>query len=132
MALPSSPKRNRSVAENLEKVKAYLINHISRELEVNPPPINQRREAITRLLEDVYSKSQISLPDTLRTQVFRDVMDDMLGYGPIQPLLEDPEITEVIGGRQKLWIDDLEFNEERGRFVPRNATMRDVATMWRS
>jgi pilus assembly protein CpaF len=92
--------------ENIEKVKSYLVNNLSRELEVNPPPAHKRRESITSLLEEVYANAQMNLPETLRIQVFRDVLDDMLGYGPIQPLLDDGEITEVmVNGANKVYIE---------------------------
>jgi len=120
MALPSNPNRNRSVAENLDKVKAYLTNNLSRELEVNPPPIHQRRETTATLLDDIYAKTQINLPDTLRIQVFRDVMDDLLGYGPIQPLLDDAEITEVmVNGSSKVYI------ERAGKLIKTNVKFQD-------
>ena len=120
MALPSNPHRTRSMTENIDKVKAYLINNLSRELEVNPPPVHQRREAITALLEDVYANRQLKLPETLRIQVFRDVLDDLLGYGPIQPLLDDDEITEVmVNGSNKVYI------ERKGKLIKTNVTFQD-------
>jgi pilus assembly protein CpaF len=120
MVLPSDPQRSRSMTENIDKVKAYLVNNLSRELEVNPPPVHQRRETITALLEEVYANTQLKLPETLRIQVFRDVLDDLLGYGPIQPLLEDDEITEVmVNGSNKVYI------ERKGKLIKTNVTFQD-------
>ncbi|MDD5371178.1 MAG: CpaF family protein, partial [Anaerolineaceae bacterium] len=46
------------------------------------------------------------LPVTLRDQLFHDILDDMLGYGPIQPFLEDATITEImINGSSKIYIE---------------------------
>ena len=73
MALPTNPQISRSLLQNVDKVKDYLINNLSRELEVNPPPVHQRREAITALLEEVYANTPLKLPETIRLQVFRDV-----------------------------------------------------------
>jgi pilus assembly protein CpaF len=120
MGLPSSSDRSRALAENIEKVKAYLINNVSHAIEEEPPPIDQRREMVDRVLNEVYNNARINLPDTLRKQVFRDVMDDLLGYGPIQPLLDDPEISEVmVNGPSKVYI------ERNGKLVKTQVTFQD-------
>ncbi|MFN2237071.1 MAG: CpaF family protein [Anaerolineales bacterium] len=96
MTLTSQHPSSRPAKPDLEKVKVYLVNSLTRELEENPPPLHRRREFITQKLNQVYGQTQLKLADTLRQQVFRDVLDDLLGYGPIQPLLDDPNITEVM------------------------------------
>jgi pilus assembly protein CpaF len=46
------------------------------------------------------------LPEPLRNQIFKDVLDDLFGYGPIQPLLEDSEISEImVNGAKKVYIE---------------------------
>jgi pilus assembly protein CpaF len=120
MGLPLNSDRSRIIAENIEKVRAYLINNVSHALETNPPPINQRREVVDGLLLEVYNNAQINLPETMRNQVFRDVVDELLGYGPIQPLLEDPEISEVmVNGAKRVYI------ERKGKLVKTNVTFQD-------
>ena len=105
MTLPSKMRETRVKTHDIEKVKAYLFNSLTRELEANPPPLNRRREVIANLLQDVYAKTQLNLAETLRMQIFRDIQDDLLGYGPIQPLLEDPDITEVmVNGPKQVYI----------------------------
>jgi pilus assembly protein CpaF len=105
---------------DLEKVKVYLINSLTRELETNPPPINQRREFITQKLDQVYGQTQLRLADTLRQQIFRDVLDDLLGYGPIQPLLDDPDITEVmVNGYNQV------YTERKGKLTLTNIKFED-------
>ncbi|MFN2232872.1 MAG: hypothetical protein ACK2U1_01500, partial [Anaerolineales bacterium] len=86
MTLTTQHTSSRSPKPDLEKVKVYLVNSLTRELEENPPPLHRRREFITQKLNQVYGQTQLKLADTLRQQVFRDVLDDLLGYGPIQPL----------------------------------------------
>ena len=96
MTMQSQQRSARLQKPDLEKIRVYLVNSLTHELESNPPPINQRRQFITQKLEQVYEQTQLRLADTLRQQIFRDVLDDLLGYGPIQPLLDDPNITEVM------------------------------------
>jgi pilus assembly protein CpaF len=38
--------------------------------------------------------------------IFKEVLNDLLGYGPIQPLLDDPEVTEVmVNGPKSVYIE---------------------------
>jgi pilus assembly protein CpaF len=46
------------------------------------------------------------LPEGVRSQVFRQALDELAGYGPIQPLLDDPEIGEVmVDGPRQVYIE---------------------------
>jgi len=75
MTVPSQQRPPRRQTPDLEKVRLYLVNSLTRELETNPPPVNRRREFITQKLEQVYEQTQLRLADTLRQQIFRDVLD---------------------------------------------------------
>lgn len=115
MSLSSRMRESTIKTPDLEQVKAYLINNLARELDTNPPPIAQRREVMDGLLEKLYAKTQLRLAESLRVQLFRDVLDDLLGYGPIQPLLDDPDITEVmVNGPKSVYI------ERKGKLVKTN------------
>ncbi len=120
MTMPSQQSSSRLKTPDLEKVKVYLVNSLTRELETNPPPINRRREFIVQKLEQVYEQTQLRLADTLRQQIFRDVLDDLLGYGPIQPLLDDPDITEVmVNGPHQV------YTERNGKLTLTNVKFED-------
>ncbi|GAP05703.1 MAG TPA: CpaF family protein [Anaerolinea thermolimosa] len=105
---------------DLNKLKDYLISTISRELEANPPPIEERRKVIYQHLQDAYQNTRLQLPTTIRDQIFRDILDDLLGFGPLQPLLEDPDISEImVNGPKFVYI------ERRGKIQKTNITFED-------
>jgi len=57
-------------------------------------------------LEDAYQRTQLELSPGLRDQLLQDVLDDLLGLGPIQPLLEDPLISEVmVNGPDRVFVE---------------------------
>ncbi|TLN24287.1 CpaF family protein, partial [bacterium] len=90
----------------LAKLKTYIINFISGELENQPPLAGDRRKAVEELLQQAYASTRLSLPITLRDQLFHDIFDELLGFGPLQPLLDDPDITEVmVNGPKKIYIE---------------------------
>lgn len=104
----------------LAKLKEYLINTVAREIESNPPDASSRRQVITQLLQQTYNGTRLQLPATLREQLFHDILDDLLGFGPLQPLLEDDEISEImVNGAKKVFI------ERKGKLIKTNITFED-------
>jgi pilus assembly protein CpaF len=102
---------------DLAKLKAFLINAVTREMEADPPALQDRQKAIQENLAKAYQQTRVNLPESLRQQLFHDIQDDLLGYGPIQPLLEDPTITEVmVNGFNKIYI------ERKGKLIKTNVT----------
>ena len=101
----------------LNKLKEYLINTVSRELENNPPSGEDRRKVISQHLTQAYQGTRLQLPTTIRDQIFHEIMDDFLGFGPLQPLLDDPDISEImVNGPNSVYI------ERRGKLTKTNIT----------
>ena len=110
----------------LSKLKEYLINTVSRELESNPPSGEDRRKVISQVLTQSYTSTKLQLPNTIRDQLFRDILDDLLGFGPLQPLLEDQEITEImVNGAKNIYI------ERRGKIQKTNISFENDAAVVR-
>ena len=92
--------------EDLRKLKNYLLGGLAADLEANPPLAEERPQVVMQMLQQAYAQTRINLPATLREQLFKEILDEMLGYGPIQPLLDDPEIDEVmINGSKRVYIE---------------------------
>jgi len=90
----------------LNKLKEYLIGIISRYLEENPPSVDDRPKVVKEILNQAYLNTKINLAVTLRDQLFHDIVDDMLGFGPIQSLLDDDDITEImVNGPTKVYVE---------------------------
>jgi pilus assembly protein CpaF len=95
--------KNRTIRNTeIDKIKSYLVKSLTTESVGLGLTEEERREEILQRLDDIYSKTGLNLPNSLRSQVFRDVLDELIGYGPIQPLLENPTITEVMVNGPKL------------------------------
>ena len=90
----------------LTKLKEYLISIISRNLEENPPTAAKRPQVVKDLLYQVFLNTKINLAVTLRDQLFHEIIDDMFGFGPIQSLLDDDNVTEImVNGAQKVYVE---------------------------
>ncbi len=102
---------------DLAKLKAYLINVVTRDLEGLSTTPGQRDATLREQLVSAYLQTRLQLPESIRAQLFKDIEDELLGYGPIQPLLEDPDITEVmVNGSKKIYI------ERQGKIIKTNIT----------
>ena len=54
----------------------------------------------------VLEKENILYNHSTRTQMFDWVIADIIGYGPIEPILKDPEITEImVNGYDKVFVE---------------------------
>ncbi|MEV5051788.1 CpaF family protein [Arthrobacter sp. LAR12-1-1.1] len=50
-------------------------------------------------LKEVVDAEQVPLTSAERQRLTREIIDDVLGHGPIQRFLDDPEVTEVMVNR---------------------------------
>jgi pilus assembly protein CpaF len=106
-------------AETLTKLTAWLTEQVSAKLESGSNG-KSHDEAVDHLLHEVYEQAGINISEGLREQVFQRVANDLLGFGEIQPLLDDPSISEVMingGGRV--------FIERDGRLEVSSIRFRD-------
>ena len=113
---PVSPNR----PADLARLKEFLVNSVSRDMENNPAPPDERRKLITQSLHQAYQNTRLQLPVTLRDQLFHDILDDLLGFGPLQPLLDDAEITEImVNGPKNVYV------ERRGKITKTNIELEN-------
>jgi pilus assembly protein CpaF len=102
----NQPRPYSPLSPELEKLKSYLIGAALREMEAPSRGASGSQEAVTRWLEEAYARTKLQLPEAQRSQVFREALDELVGYGPIQPLLEDPDISEVmVDGPRQVYIE---------------------------
>lgn len=88
--------------QELEKIKVYLVNTLVRDLESARVPLNQRQNYAVQRLSQILAKTSLQLPKPLTEQLTRHVLNEVIGYGPIQTLLDDPDISEVMVNGPKL------------------------------
>jgi pilus assembly protein CpaF len=78
-------------------------------------------ENVFNAIQSVLAKSKKPLSTVDRARISQEIIDDILGNGPLEPLLRDPEITEIMVNRAdsifierggKLHATDLRFSDE--------------------
>ena len=120
MATPLTSNFTRLTSADLLKLKRYLIEQISRSMEGELLQPGDHHELMKQRLQEVYIQTRVNLPDDIRKQIFKEILDEVTGYGPIQPLLDDPDISEVmVNGPKKVFI------EKSGRLTKTPITFDD-------
>jgi pilus assembly protein CpaF len=106
MAAPIASNFTRLTSADILKFKRYLIENIGRSMEGEQPQLGSRRQLMQQRLNDVYTQVRVNLPEDIRQQIFHDILDELTGFGPIQPLLEDPDISEVmVNGPKNVFVE---------------------------
>jgi pilus assembly protein CpaF len=106
MAAPILSDFTRLTSADLLKFKRYLIENVGRSMEGEELQIGDRAEFMKQRLGEVYIQTKVNLPEDIRKQIFDDILDELTGFGPIQPLLEDPDVSEVmVNGPKKVYIE---------------------------
>ena len=119
MATPFSSIFTRLTSADLLKFKHYLVENVSRSMEGEMLQFGDQAETIKQRLNEAYVQTKVSLPEDIRTQIFNEILDEMTGFGPIQPLLDDPDVSEVmVNGPKKVFV-------EKGGKVTRSAITFD-------
>jgi len=113
--LASAAGSSRLTGQDLVRLKKYLMDNISRSIESEAVTIEQREDFIKQRIQGIYEQANLKLPQDVRNSIFKEILNEMLGYGPLQPLLNDPDITEVmVNGPKNVYI------ERKGQLVKSN------------
>ena len=104
--LASAGGASRLTGQDIIRLKKYLVDNISRAIEAEGITAEQRSGFIKEGIEEVYAQANLKLPQDVRNMIFKEVLNDLLGYGPIQPLLDDPDVSEVmVNGPKKVYVE---------------------------
>jgi len=87
-----------------ERVQRILLNETDGNLENTNEP--QLRQIIENSFNRVIVEENLGYTRDTRAELLNWVVADILGYGPLEPLLQDPNITEVMcNGPEKVYIE---------------------------
>ncbi|HLE38765.1 MAG TPA: CpaF family protein [Acidimicrobiia bacterium] len=109
------------LADFKTKAKQDLYGKLeSRSLDASMGEV-ELKATVVRELERFMSETDIPLSPAERERIAEEISEDILGYGPIQRLLEDREVTEVMVNST-----DPIFVERNGKITRTNARFTTV------
>lgn len=113
-------------AKNFAKFKIYLIRQIGQTLEGKASAPAALQNEFPNLFMAEVTKTGVQLSEAMREQLYNEIFNEFFAYGPIQPFLDDPGITEVmVNGPGQVYI------ERKGKLQPVAATFEDDAHLIR-
>ncbi len=112
---PSSPK------QALLELRALCLRRVDPVTVANVPPERLRGE-MERLVSELATAHRIQLNGREQRQLAEELVDDMLGLGPLQPLLADDSIADImVNGPDKVFV------ERNGKVTLTDVRFRDAA-----
>ncbi len=103
--LSAAPEDPRYVDEVLVRVRRRLMSEV-------PPNILQDAKSpeskirLEKAAKRVVDEEARQLGRVASTRLVEEVISDLFGYGPIQPLVDDEEVTEImVNGPEEVWVE---------------------------
>src|SRR3954465_13122148 len=123
---PASSRRDPVLDELRQKIHHHLIEELGPILYDKRLSEQELRRRVNEQLQGALAKERAPLSAADKAQLIQDVSDDVLGYGPIDAYLRDPEVTEVmVNGPESVFV------ERSGKITRAAATFVDDAHLRR-
>ncbi|MBI1916114.1 MAG: CpaF family protein [Planctomycetes bacterium] len=109
------------VPDDLTDLAQQLFGQLAPRLDlarIKELPEERRASELSRALEAHLDAEQPWLNTPERDQVVRLLLDELLGLGPLEPLLRDPTVSEImVNGPQQLYVERAgQLEEVTARF----------------
>ena len=86
------------------RVQTRLLAELDPSMDISK--VNEVRSTIQDLFEQVLAEENIVLSRPERHRLFEQIAAEILGFGPLQPLLDDETISEVmVNGAKNIYIE---------------------------
>lgn len=108
------------------RVHQALIDSLGPRLYDPHLPEAELAAQVRQTLQETIDAEQTPLSHADRTRIAQEVSDEILGHGPLEPLLRDPEITEIMVNGP-----DYVFVERSGKIYPVDARFTNEAHLRR-
>lgn len=98
---------NQYISELVDHYKTRILREANLEL-LTSLPQGEMRLRIEQLISQFMSEEKVVIPRLDKEELLTRIIDESVGYGPLEPLLDDPTITEIlINGHKEIYIEKL-------------------------
>jgi pilus assembly protein CpaF len=116
---PSDGNGQHSFQEMKSRLHRTLINRMDL-TKLSSLTSEQVHAEVSRLAESVLAQEAMPLSAAERERLVDDVQHELFGLGPLEPLLKDPTISDILVNRH-----DMIYIERRGRIEVTNVRFKD-------
>ena len=93
-------------ADLKEKVHEEIIEKINEDAVRNVNISANQEEYLLKNLEQILDEKAVNFTRTDKARLIREVYNNVVGLGPLEPLLEDPEISEImVNGPHQVYVE---------------------------
>jgi pilus assembly protein CpaF len=116
-----TPERQSYLMQMRVKIHQKLVERLNVQ-NLRSMPINVVRQEVRTLIRELYQNEKGLLSSAEQAKLMDDVMDETFGLGPLEGLLKDPTITDILVNRF-----DRVYVERRGQLELTDVVFRDNA-----
>jgi pilus assembly protein CpaF len=128
VSAPASSGAQDTYQDLKTRVQNKLLSNLDPTMDVSK--IIEVRHTIQEMFEQILNEENIVLSRPERARLFEQIAAEILGFGPLQPLLEDESITEImVNGAKNIYVErkgkiirvpvTFENNEHVNRIIER-------------
>ncbi len=107
---------------NLEKYKAEIHRSLISKLDLEKLSrvnSNQARQAVVGIVKEILADQRVPLNYDEQEKIQADLLDEVFGLGPLEPLLRDPKISDIL------------VNDKDHVFIEKGGLLQKVDTSFR-
>jgi pilus assembly protein CpaF len=86
-------------AKSFQKLKTALERRILGAIDLSRAADlaeNELREQVAALATHVCASEAVGLPSEMQETMVRGILDEIYGFGPLEPLMDDPNVSEIV------------------------------------
>src|SRR5580765_4877781 len=100
------------------RIQRQLIAELGQDVDLGTP---QGRQRVEQVLNELVEAEGVSLTRVEKARLLETISADVLSFGPIEPLLHDAEVSEImVNGPSQVWIErhgklsltDIRFDDD--------------------
>jgi len=102
-------RRKDEAADSIRELKIKVHNHLFETIDISrlealePALVSAK---VTAAIQETLDEEGRLLTDADRARLIEEVKDELLGLGPLEPLLRDDEITDIlVNGRDHVYVE---------------------------
>jgi pilus assembly protein CpaF len=110
-------------SERFEEVKTDIHRVLLSQLDLerlSATNNGRAKQAVATLIQDIVAKQNLLLNGAEKDRIQADLLDEVFGFGPLEPLLKDPTISDILVNRC-----DRVYIERAGILEKVNVAFRD-------
>ncbi len=116
-----APRATSQIEKIKERIQPLLLERIDISAAVQMDRLDLARD-ISDIVADILTEERIQLNQREQRELIERLMHDMLGLGPLEPLLADESITDImVNGPKQVYV------EQKGKLVLSDCQFRDNA-----